>query len=105
MRILLTKQADKYFEKCPANLRDRLEKAIIGLLDGEGDIKPLLGYPGFFRLRVGSYRILFSYEINPDTLVIQKIGSRGDVYKIREESNEQSYRTTEQTKATSSRST
>ena len=44
------------------------------------DIKPLQGYPGSYRLRVGDWRILFSYPAS-DVLLIEKIAPRGEVYK------------------------
>ena len=46
----------------------------------QGDIKPLKGSPGTYRLRVGDWRILFSYT-EDDTILIEKIGPRGGVYK------------------------
>lgn len=45
-----------------------------------GDIKPLKGSNGSYRLRVGGWRILFSYPEH-DIILIEKIGPRGDVYK------------------------
>ena len=45
-----------------------------------GDIKPYKGSPGTYRLRVGDWRILFSYP-EEDTILIEKIGPRGGVYK------------------------
>lgn len=32
-----------------------------------------------YRLRIGKYRIIYTYEDN--TLIITDIGSRGDIYK------------------------
>ena len=46
----------------------------------KGDIKPLKGSSGTYRLRVGDWRILFSYP-EDGTILIEKIGPRGDVYK------------------------
>ena len=46
----------------------------------KGDIKPLKGISGTYRLRVGDWRILFSCP-EPDTILIEKIGPRGGVYK------------------------
>ena len=46
----------------------------------QGDIKPYKGSPGTYRLRVGDWRILFSYP-EDDTILIEKIGPRGGVYK------------------------
>ncbi len=45
-----------------------------------GDIKPYKGSPGTYRLRVGDWRILFSYPEH-DIILIEKIGPRGQVYK------------------------
>ena len=45
-----------------------------------GDIKPFKGSPGTYRLRVGDWRILFSYP-EDGTILIEKIGPRGGVYK------------------------
>ena len=45
----------------------------------EGDIKPLKGADGIFRLRIGKYRILYKYV--GDCLLAIKLGTRGDVYK------------------------
>lgn len=45
-----------------------------------GDIKPYKGSPGTYWLRVGDWRILFSYP-EDDTILIEKIGPRGGVYK------------------------
>ena len=45
-----------------------------------GDIKPYKGSPGTYRLRVGDWRILFAYP-EEDTILIEKIGPRGGVYK------------------------
>ena len=44
------------------------------------DIKKLKGLSNAYRLRIGSYRVI--YEIKNTTLIITivKIGSRGDIY-------------------------
>lgn len=60
--------------------RSRLLKAINQLPD-VGDIKRLNPFHGLFRLRVGSFRIIFTVE--NDTLIVRvvEIGNRGDIYK------------------------
>lgn len=45
-----------------------------------GDIKPLQGSNGTYRLRVGGWRILFSYPAQGQ-LLIEKIGPRGEICK------------------------
>ena len=45
-----------------------------------GDIKPLRGTNGeSLRLRIGGYRVI--YRVENDTIIIDKVDSRGDVYK------------------------
>jgi mRNA interferase RelE/StbE len=47
----------------------------------ELDIKIMQGLEDRFRLRVGSYRIVYSVLNDQLIIVIIKVGSRGDVYK------------------------
>lgn len=79
-RILIERTALKFLEKQPMEPRSRLLKAINQLPD-VGDIKRLNPFHGLFRLRVGSFRIIFTVE--NDTLIVRvvEIGNRGDIYK------------------------
>ena len=47
----------------------------------ELDIKTMQGFENKFRLRVGSYRVVFSVFKDQLIIVIIRVGSRGDVYK------------------------
>jgi len=58
--------------------KQRIRKGIEGI--PAGDIKTLQGYQGLYRLRVGKWRIVFSYPDN-NTILIEKIATRGRVYK------------------------
>lgn len=75
----------KTFIKSLSNLDKRYRQNILTSIEGlikippEGDIKPLKGYNNTNRLRVGKYRILF--RIIDDTLFIDSLGSRGNIYK------------------------
>lgn len=78
MTIEYSKQAVKAIGGMDRREKQRIKSAIEGL--PEGDIKPLKGSKGSFRLRVGSWRILFSYPVK-DFILIEKIAPRGEVYK------------------------
>jgi mRNA interferase RelE/StbE len=80
MKASLHPIADKYLNRLNANDRDRIDDAIEGLEKEppEGDIKPLKGQPGFFRLRIGGYRLLF--RINEKGILITHIDPRGQAY-------------------------
>jgi len=77
VKILFSKKSEKYLTSLPPrialNILDRIQKI------PDGDIKPLAGRKGEYRLRVGKYRILFF--IDKDIIHIVKLDTRGDVYK------------------------
>ena len=39
------------------------------------------GYSGYFRLRVGSYRVIYSVDNEVLIICVVNIGNRGDIYK------------------------
>jgi len=43
-------------------------------------IKAMQGYTGYYRMRVGDWRIGFSLEVD-DSIILLKIGPRGEFYK------------------------
>ena len=71
-----SKQAIKFLERQDAVTRRRLVNAINSIPNG--DIKKLQGQSSY-RLRVGDFRIIFDKSGN--ILYIEKIDSRGQVYK------------------------
>lgn len=82
MRIEFKKKAAKYIEALDRPTKQRIRSAILGLLatPPQGDIKLLQGTNDeSLRLRVGGYRVI--YRMERDTIIIDKVDSRGDVYK------------------------
>ncbi|OFW62906.1 MAG: hypothetical protein A2Z35_03935 [Actinobacteria bacterium RBG_19FT_COMBO_36_27] len=77
MKIFFSKKAEKYIALLPPrialNILDRIQKI------PEGDIKPLSGRKGEYRLRAGKYRIIFFIE--GEDIYIVKLDTRGDIYK------------------------
>lgn len=78
MDIQYSKRAAKAIAGMDRPTKQRIRTAIEKI--PEGDIKPLQGYPGSYRLRVGDWRILFSFPAS-GVLLIEKIAPRGEVYK------------------------
>ena len=58
----------------------RILQALTRYVDsGEGDVKALVGqWQGFFRLRVGDYRVVF--VISNDEATVMRVRHRSDVY-------------------------
>ena len=78
--IEFSRKAAKYYKKLPNNYKALVDLAFSRLSDGlPVDLKPITGEENTYRIRVGKYRILF--EVFGRTILISKIGSRGDVYK------------------------
>lgn len=78
MRIEYARAAVKVINSMDRSTKQRIKAGIEKL--PQGDIKPYKGSPGTYRLRVGDWRILFSYP-EDGTILIEKIGPRGGVYK------------------------
>lgn len=78
MQISYSRASVKAINSMDKATKQRIRAAIERIPDG--DIKPLRGSTGTYRLRVGGWRILFSYPEH-DTILIERIGPRGDVYK------------------------
>ena len=78
----IAKQARNYIDNQPAKVRERLLGHIYRL--PAGDVKPLHGMRDCFRLRVGSFRVVFHMErvsMNEVQIRIIEVGTRGDIYK------------------------
>ena len=81
MDIKYKKSALKFLRTMDKNIAIKIASSIDGLkkIPPEGDIKALQGKENLYRLRVGKYRIIYTYIDN--SLIIIDIGSRGDIYK------------------------
>ena len=78
MEIRYARSAVKVISGMDRPTKQRIKAALEKLPDG--DVRPLKGSAGTYRLRVGDWRILFSYP-EDDIILIEKIGPRGQVYK------------------------
>jgi mRNA interferase RelE/StbE len=80
MPIFLSKTSLKYLAKLEKATRSKIVTAVEGLPD-KGDIKKMRGPgpPNLFRLRIGKYRVLYTWE--EDIIRIIDIDTRGDIYK------------------------
>ncbi len=86
MTIEYSKKAAKYIAGLDRPTKQRIKKAIEGLLQlpPQGDIKTLQGFSdNRKRLRVGKYRIVYLNCQNGEIeiLYIINVDSRGDIYK------------------------
>ena len=78
MTIEYSKQSVKTIQRLDALTKQRIKHGIEGM--PKGDIKKLQSHTALYRLRIGDWRIVFSY-INDEAILIERIAPRGDVYK------------------------
>lgn len=77
MEIQYSKQAIKFLKRQDVTTRKRIINAI-NTLPG-GDVKKLQGEVSKYRLRVGTFRVIFDKQGN--ILYIEKINNRGQIYR------------------------
>ena len=85
--IKASSRAEKYYKRLDEKTRKRIKKELIALSESDNPIdykhvKPLTGdLKGFYRLRIGDYRIVFSIIEEIRTIAVVNIAPRGNVYK------------------------
>ena len=83
-RVIVHKRAAKYLRKLPAPDKERI-KETLKQLEEKTDlpgIKAMAGdWTGYYRLRIGNFRVIFWIEETDDIIYVDHIGSRGDIYK------------------------
>lgn len=82
-RIVLKREAAKYLSSLDKPTKSRILSALDGLTKSlpDGNIAPMQGMGGFFRLRIGNYRAIFRIDEREKVVYVRIIGPRGDVYK------------------------
>ena len=76
-----TKRALKEAARLDATTRQRVLAAIKRLCEeNQGDVRRLQGVGEVYRLRVGDWRVIFSYQ-DDLTILVHRVRPRGDAYK------------------------
>jgi mRNA interferase RelE/StbE len=85
-KIRVSSDAEKYYRKLDRRLRERIKNSLFDLSQRENplehpQVKALTGdLKGFYRLRVGDYRIIFALVEESKTIAVVNIFPRGDAY-------------------------
>ncbi|WP_068674122.1 type II toxin-antitoxin system RelE/ParE family toxin [Oceanobacillus sp. Castelsardo] len=82
-KLIYHKSAVKFIAKLDKTSQERIATGLKGFLSipPEGDIKRLKGHEGLYRLRIGSFRVIFNIDHQEHMVFIQAVGNRGDIYK------------------------
>ena len=82
-RVQYTSQALEDLEKLSAEIRKRIVKKITWLGNNFEQIQPLplsANWAGFYKLRVGDYRVIYETDQQIRIITIDQIGHRRDIY-------------------------
>ncbi|MFO0751968.1 MAG: type II toxin-antitoxin system RelE/ParE family toxin [Thermodesulfovibrionales bacterium] len=85
--ISVSPQAEKYYLRLDKPTRARVKEGLKELAQcanpaDNSNVKPLTGeLRGFYRLRIGDYRIVFSLLREEQLIAVVNISPRGDAYK------------------------
>jgi mRNA interferase RelE/StbE len=84
-KVVIHHTAAGYIKRLSSDARNRI-KAVLKQLEEDplehSDVKHMQGeWKGYNRLRIGKMRIIFYYDAAEDTVYVDHVGPRGDVYK------------------------
>ena len=77
MKFIFSKSTKKAIERMDASTKQRIRDSIYKLPDG--DLKRLQGFTDLYRLRIGSWRIIFT--MTSTEIFIEDVLPRGSAYK------------------------
>jgi len=81
--ILMTSQPRKAFLSLPESVQKRIDRALLSLVSNplpDGCVK-LSGEDNLYRIRVGSYRILYQVRKKQLIILVVKIAHRREAYR------------------------
>lgn len=81
-QLLIKPSARKELEQLSDSILRRIDEAIVKLSNHSRPVgsKKLVGAP-LYRIRIGTYRVVYEIDDNRKTVTIVTVGHRGDVYR------------------------
>ncbi len=84
-RLVIHRKAAKYLSSLPRPLKERIKETLTQLAEdpfSDPNVIQMTGnWAGYYRVRVADFRLVFWYDIENDTVYVDHIGNRGDVYR------------------------
>ncbi len=83
-KIIFTRKAQKQINGLDKPIQQRIKHAILEKLIKNPDLvlEPLTGdFTGYYKFRIGDYRLICSKENEELTIIIVEMGHRREVYK------------------------
>ncbi|MDI7261444.1 MAG: type II toxin-antitoxin system RelE/ParE family toxin [Deltaproteobacteria bacterium] len=86
-KVEYTKRFLKELYELPKEIRSQTEGIVFGELQTAnpfslGYLERMTGYPGKYKIRIGSYRIGITIDKQKGLIICQRIAHRKDIYRI-----------------------
>lgn len=84
-RVALIPRAERELAALPKEAQARIDARILALSQDPRPpgVKKLQGEEGFYRIRVGDYRVVYSVDDKDLLVLVVRIAPRGEVYRRR----------------------
>ena len=85
MKVAFKKTLFKDREHLPKDYRDNVDALVFDIFPGLirlsdlTSIKKIKGYPGYYRARIGEYRV--GFELRDDEIVVHRVLHRREIYR------------------------
>ena len=82
-RIQILPRAERELAALPQDAQQRIDARIQSLADNPRPpgVEKLAGEEGFYRVRAGGYRVVYSVQDDVLLVLVVRIGHRGEVYR------------------------
>jgi len=84
-KLVVHKRAAKYLRKLPSEQKEKVKASLRQLRDSPltypGNIKMAGKWAGYRRIKIGDWRVIYWADEQKNTVYVDHIGPRGDVYK------------------------
>lgn len=85
IRIVVHRRAVQYMGRLSRDRREKIKERLNTLREeplNTPGVRPVFGeWTGYRRLRIGNLRVIFWYDEQNETIFVDHIGPRGDIYK------------------------
>lgn len=83
--VVLHRRSLRYLQRLPRPEQERVRTSLFHLAEDvagyPGVIQMAGEWAGYRRIRIGELRVIFWYDDKEDTIYVDHIGPRGDIYK------------------------
>ena len=84
-KIVVHKHAKKYLQKLPIEQKGKIKELLLNLANSPENYPGVISmagkWTGYRRIRIGRFRVIYWFESEEDTIYVDHIGPRGNIYK------------------------